>query len=220
MGLLSPLGDCDHPFPTISVPKPSDIDDLLLFTEKVALQVHVRHQALPAHIPKNENDWRSLIEAGEVVIARQQNERIAGFYVANHFALMCNSDELACMRAALNVMCNRWRLSGNRVGFGAEVVVGLEWQAMPLREEMLRTLLRTIGFRYRYLFTAVQKDDAAEMRALPCEGWHCFQEEDDTCYMMLDAAKALRLLASRLALWGHRKLRRVPDRPMCVFPAR
>jgi hypothetical protein len=51
-----------------------------------------------------------------------------------------------------------------------------------------------------------RKDDPIELQTLQLQGWRCFQEEDDVCYLMLDVAKALRGLASQIVL-------RMPPRP-------
>jgi hypothetical protein len=153
----------------------------------------------------NESDWRKLITAEDIVCAKTRDGRIAGIYATNQFSSVRDPATLAPIRAAHSVLCNRYKLSERNVSFGAVTLIDNTWQFSDLRSHLLRALLRQVGFRYRYLFTAVRKNSLSEMHLLPNEGWRCFHEEDDTCYMMLDVARALRQLASTLVL-------RIPNR--------
>jgi hypothetical protein len=180
----------------IEKPRLSDVHFLSDLIKRSSLNAGAQHE----HFPQNDSAWRSLIAAENIVIARTHDGRLAGFYATNQFALVHQPEELHRLRAAHNVLCNRFKLSDQKVSFGAQVLIDLPWQSSDLRPYLLRTLLRMVGLRYRFLFNVVKKDNLFEMRALPREGWRCFHEEDDTCYMMLDVAKALRLLASNLML--------------------
>ena len=141
-----------------------------------------------------------MIEAQDIVCAAARDGRLAGFYAANHFDLLNFEKERPQVRAAHNVLCNRFKLANQRVSFGAQAVVDPIAPNSNLRSQLLRGLLRSVGLRYRYLFTVVDKVNSAEMEALPAEGWRCFHEEDEACYMMLDVARALRSLATNLVL--------------------
>jgi hypothetical protein len=151
-----------------------------------------------------------LIEAEDIVCARMKDGRLAGFYAANQFDLIDYERERPQVRAAHNVLCNRFKLQANKVSFGAQAVMDLAPQNSNLRGQLLRELLRRVGLRFRYLFTEVQKADAVELQALEAEGWRCFHEEDEACYMMLDVAKALRTLASALILSERRNVNPIP----------
>jgi hypothetical protein len=159
-----------------------------------------------------EPNWRALIATGSVVIATE-SQTLAGVYLVDHYSLTYTGELLHDLRAARSVLCNRFKLSEENVAFGAEAVIAPEWQVGDLRSHLLRALLRTIGLRYRHVFRFCRKDDPAELETLKGEGWRCFQEEDETCYLMLDVAKALRGLASRLML-------RFPPRPAAAISAR
>jgi len=154
--------------------------------------------ALAKHLSITEQDWRRVIHSSSAVAAKTGSA--LGLYVADHYALAYDGERLRELQAARNVLCNRFKLSEHTVAFGADCVVAPAWRDTDLRSQMLRSLLRMIGFRRRHLFRFCQKNDPAELEALNAEGWRCFQEEDDYCYFVLDVAKALRGLSTRLAL--------------------
>jgi hypothetical protein len=188
-------------YETIETPRASDIPQLAALTRRLS--------TAPSEsllLPQTESAWRALIAAEDMACARTRDGRIVGCYLTNHFIQLCEPGDLPALRGAHGVLCNRFKLRNEIVSFGAQALIDISWQNTDLRPHLLRALLRHVGLRYRFLFTAVKKDDAPEMQVLPIEGWRCFHEEDDTCYMMLDVARALRLLASRLVL-------RIPQRP-------
>lgn len=184
------------PEPTIDVPRLHDIPRLVELTKRLSATAGLH----AFRCPQTESDWRLLIEAEDIVCARMKDGRLAGFYAANQFDLVDYEKDRPQVRAAHNVLCNRYKLQNNKVSFGAQAVVDLSPQHTNLRGQLLRELLRRVGLRFRYLFTEVQKANAVELQALTNEGWRCFHEEDEACYMMLDVAKALRSLASSLIL--------------------
>jgi len=167
----------------IAPPRLSDIPQLLVTAKALAL---------------TPEGWRSLIASGSVVAAKSQT--FSGLYVADHYSFAYEGERLQELRAARSVLCNRFKLEEESVGFGAEVVIAAEWQIGDLRAHLLRALLRNVGLHYRHLFRFCRKDNPAELETLKGEGWRCFQEEEENCYLMLDVAKALRGLASRLVL--------------------
>lgn len=177
---------------TIAAPRLSDLPAITQFIKRTA--------SIAGPNPLPESVVRSLLQAEDMVSARTHDGRILGYYAINHFALLGSDKSQPAIRAAHNVLCNRFKLPGQRVSFGADALIDISRQTSDLRAHLLRALLRHVGLRYRYLFTVIDKNDAFEMQALPAEGWRCFHEEDATCYMMLDIAKALRLLASSLIL--------------------
>lgn len=185
-----------------AVPRLHDIPQLQEFTARLTPGAGLQ----PLHCPRTEADWRKLIEAQDIVCATTREGRLAGFYATNHFDLLDFEKERPQVRAAHNVLCNRYRLPNQKVSFGAQAVADVTPQNVDLRSQLLRELLRSVGLRYRYLFTVVDKENSAEMRCLSAEGWRCFHEEDEACYMMLDVARALRSLATHLIL-------HFPDRP-------
>jgi len=150
------------------------------------------------HLGIDESGWRSLISGGEVVCATTSS--ITGLYLADHYSFGYEADRVRELQAARSVLCNRFKLAEEKVAFGAEAVIGPEWQGSDLRSHLLRALLRNVGLRYKHLFRFCRKDDPAELEALKSEGWRCFQEEDETCYLVLDVAKVLRELATKLLL--------------------
>jgi hypothetical protein len=180
----------------IDTPRLEDVPRLTELTRRLARTAETQS----FRCPQTDAAWRSLIEAEDMVCAKTRDGRLAGFYAANQFALVHSADELPAVRAAHNVLCNRFKLPNQKVSFGAQAVIDLSRQNSDLRSHLLRALLRHVGLRYRYLFTAIEKSDLSEMQILPREGWRCFHEEDDACYMMLDVAKALRSLATHLLL--------------------
>jgi hypothetical protein len=151
-------------------------------------------------------DWQSLISAGSVVCAKAPNGAVVGLQIANHYFFLHRDERIRPLRAALNVLCNRFKLTEASIVFGSQAVIVPEFCESDLRDHLLRSLLRSIGFRYRHLFSMCRKDDPIELQTLQLQGWRCFQEEDDVCYLMLDVAKALRGLASQIVL-------RMPPRP-------
>lgn len=173
----------------IETPHPSELANLIGFSKRPGL---------------DDSGWRSLIRAQTVVCAQTPSGQLAGVYVANHYALSEPDDRLQALRAAMNVLCNRFRLDPSSVAFGAEAFIpsagSPRMAAANLRAHLLRGLLRSVGLRYRYLFSFCPNQEGAELYARQNEGWRCFQEEDDGCYLMLDAAHTLRALASRLIL--------------------
>ena len=148
----------------------------------------------------NEAAWKSSIAVGDVVCAKARDGRVAGFYTANQYALIYGGEELRALRAAQSILCNRYKLAEENVSLGAQVVIDVPWQGSGLRPHLLRALLRNVGLRYRYLFSMVKKDNPRALASLPGDGWRCFHEEDDARYEMLNVARALRMLASRLVL--------------------
>jgi len=144
--------------------------------------------------------WRSLIADGNSVCAKDSSNQIVGFYAANHLRLISDDGQFHELRSAMNVLCNRFKLEANHIAFGAQSVVATSHEGSNLRAQMLRALLRNIGLRYQHLFTFCKKQNSGELDALLWEGWRCFQEEDEVCYLTLDAAKTLRRLASELLL--------------------
>jgi len=190
------------PEPLIDVPRLNDIPRLIELTKRLAATAGLHTY----RCPQTEPDWRLLIEAEDIVCARMKDGRLAGFYAANQFDLVDYEKDRPQVRAAHNVLCNRFKLPTKKVSFGAQAVIDLAPQHTHLRSQLLRELLRRVGLRYRYLFTEVPKENAAELQVLESEGWRCFHEEDEACYMMLDVARALRSLATHLVL-------HFPDRP-------
>jgi hypothetical protein len=180
----------------IDTPRLSDVPRLSDLTHGLARTVDTDS----FRCPQTEAAWRSLIQAEDIVCAKTRDGRLAGFYATNQFALLHSAEELPAVRAAHNVLCNRFKLPNQKVSFGAQAIIDLPQQNSDLRSHLLRALLRQVGLRYRYLFTVIGKNDLSEMQTLPREGWRCFHEEDDACYMMLDVAKGLRHLASQLIL--------------------
>lgn len=176
-----------HPL-TMGVLRSSDLTSLLAFTNKVVPSLSI-----------GEAQWRALIAAEYLVCARTPTGDIVGLYAANHLAFD-GSTHGTELRAVLNVLCNRFKLDEHTVAFGAVAAVDPRFGASSLRLHLLRALLRTVGLRCRHLFTFVNKNDLFEMNALPSEGWRCFFEEDDTCYMALNVSRTLRQLPSRLML--------------------
>ncbi len=174
----------------------SDLPSLLRFATRCSIEAP--HQRI--HMPAGENAWRSLISAGDVVCAKAADGHIAGVYATNQFAQTADAEALQQARAARNVLCNRFRYPEHSVAFGAVALVERRLPHSEVRLRMLRDLLRSAGYRYRCLFNVVEKTNQDEMNILPTEGWRCFHEEDDACYMMLDIAKSLRQLASSLVL--------------------
>ncbi len=174
----------------------ADLPSLSRFAKRCTIEAP--HQRI--HIPDDENAWRTLISSGNVVCARAADGHIAGVYTTNQFAHMESAVALQSARAARNVLCNRFRYSEESVAFGAAALVERRLPHAEVRLRMLRELLRSAGYRYRCLFNVVEKINQDEMNLLPAEGWRCFHEEDDACYMMLDVAKGLRQLASSLVL--------------------
>ena len=185
-----------NPELAIDTPRLSDISRLSELTHSPMRPA----EAQSFRSPHTEAEWRSLIQAEDIVCAKTREGRVAGFYATNQLALIHSTDELPEIRAAHNVLCNRFKLAHERVSFGAQSVIDLARQNSDLRSHLLRALLRNVGLRYRYLFTAVRKENQSELQLLPAEGWRCFHEEDHACYMMLDVARALRTLASQLTL--------------------
>ncbi len=146
----------------------------------------------------SENGWRALITSQHVVCAN--SVCLAGLYVADHYSFVYEGDRLRELQAARSVLCNRFKLNPENVAFGAEAVINPAWQGSDLRSHLLRALLRNVALRYRHAFRFCRKDDPAELENLNNEGWRCFQEEDEACYLVLDVAKALRGLATKLML--------------------
>ena len=167
----------------IASPRLSDVSQLLITAK---------------HFGIEESGWRSLIAGGDVVCATTSS--ITGLYVADHYSFTCEGDRLHELQAARSVLCNRFKLVEENVAFGAEAVIGPEWQGSDLRSHLLRALLRNVGLRYKHLFRFCLKSDPSELETLESEGWRCYQEEDKTCYLVLDVAKALRELATKLVL--------------------
>jgi hypothetical protein len=186
----------------IDTPRLSDVPQLTELTNRLARTTETQSFRCPLTAAA----WRSLIEAEEIVCAKTRDGRLAGYYATNQFGLLHSAEEQPAVRAAHNVLCNRFKLSDQKVSFGAMAVIDVSRQSSDLRSHLLRALLRHVGLRYRYLFTMIDKNDFSEMQMLPREGWRCFHEEDEACYMMLDVAKALRSLATHLVL-------RIPNRP-------
>jgi hypothetical protein len=187
----------------IGAPRLSDIPRIADLVKRSAVNATMHQVRFPA----NEDVWRSLFATQSIVCAKTRDGRIAGLYATNQFSLVYDADELLPLRAAQSVLCNRFKLLDKNVSFGSLAVIDLPWHNSDLREHLLRDLLRMVGLRYRCLFTVVKKDSLSEMQTLPREGWRCFHEEDDACYMMLDVAKALRSLATHLVM-------RIPNRPV------
>lgn len=154
--------------------------------------------AIAKQLGIDEGGWRTLIAGGDVVCATAS--RITGAYVADHYSFAYEGDRLRELQAARSVLCNRFKLIEEKVAFGAEAIIGAEWQGSDLRSHLLRALLRNVGLRYKHLFRFCRKDAPLELELLKLEGWRCFQEEDETCYLVLDVAKALRELATKLVL--------------------
>ena len=154
---------------------------------------------LPQSLPQAA--WQSAI-ARENVVCAWTNERLQmGAYVADHYSEAFEGDRLRTLQAAFNVMSNRLKLDEATVAFGARALISpIYLDAGDLRGHLLRALLRTVGLRYRHLFGFCSKQNPDELSALQQEGWRCFHEEDEMCYLTLDVAKTLRMLASRLAL--------------------
>ena len=154
---------------------------------------------LASALPLDECAWRSLIGAGNVICAIDPIGRPVAIYVVNHYPALYSGDQFHQFRSAFNVLCNRFRFSDTSVAFGAQQITtpGL---APELASHLLRAALRHIGFRYRHLFAICSKKRPAELSDLEQQGWRCFQEEDETCYLFLDIAKTLRRLASTLVL--------------------
>jgi hypothetical protein len=198
----------ETPEPVIETARPADIPRLVDFTSKRTMLPSQQWERLPV----GHASWQTLIKAHDLVCATAFDGTIAGYYAINQFSLVSEPSQLHELQSAHNVLCNRFRLSHSDVSFGAQVVIHPAWQLTDLRIHLLRALLRTVGLRFRYLFTEVRKNNADEMLILPREGWHCFHEEDEVCYMMLNVAKALRQLASRLLLL------RLPNRPESSLP--
>lgn len=169
----------------IEPPRPADLPNI----RKLAQELHL-----------DENAWRSLMAAKNVVCAKALGGMLAGLYVANHYPLAYTGDELHELRSGLNVFINRFKVADSSVAFGAQPVIAPDWQTGELRGHLLRALLRSVGLRYRHLFSFCRKDNPIELHALQAEGWRCYQEEDETCYMVMDVAKVLRGLASTLVL--------------------
>jgi hypothetical protein len=182
--------------PIIQTARPADIPRLIEFTQKLASIPGLPSERFPA----GPSSWQTLIKAQDVVCATAPDGRIAGYYAVNQLSLVYAGEQLQELRSAHSVACNRFRVENAHVSFGAQAAICPGSQPNDLRVLLLRSLLRTVGLRYRFLFTEVRKSNIEEMVALPREGWRCFHEEDDVCYMMLDVAKALRQLASRLVL--------------------
>ena len=174
----------------------SDLPSLLRFATRCTIEAP--HQRI--HMPAGEEAWRYLISSGDVVCAKGADGHIAGVYATNQFAKTQDAEALQSARAARNVLCNRFRYSEELVAFGSIALVERRLPHSEVRLRMLRELLRSAGYRYRCLFNVVEKSNPEEMNLLPLEGWRCFHEEDDACYMMLDIAKGLRQLASSLVL--------------------
>jgi hypothetical protein len=173
-----------------------EVPSLLRFTTRCSIEAP--HQRI--HLPAGEEAWRTLAAAGNAVCAKSRDGRIVAVYATNQFAPMQDAEVLQAARAAQNVLCNRYRYSPETVAFGAVTLVDRRLAQSEVRLRMLRELLRSVGYRYRCLFTVVEKTNQDEMNLLPAEGWRCFHEEDDACYMMLEVAKGLRQLASSLVL--------------------
>jgi hypothetical protein len=188
--------------PIIQTARPADISRLIEFTQKLASVPGLQSERFPA----GQSSWQTLIKAQDVVCATATDGRLMGYYAVNQLSLVYSTDELIELRSAHSVACNRFRVESANVSFGAQTAIYPGSQSNDLRVLLLRSLLRTVGLRYRFLFTEVNKNNVEEMAALPREGWRCFHEEDDVCYMILDVAKTLRQLASRLVL-------RLPNRP-------
>jgi hypothetical protein len=155
--------------------------------------------ALSKNLGFSEQAWHSLIDGGAAVCVRDSG-KIVGFYVVDHLALISKGERLHELQAAKNVLCNRFKLDESQIAFGAQAAIAAPYSGSPLRAQMLRALLRNVGLRYHHLFTFCGKQNPAELDTLQLEGWRCFQEEDEMCYLMLDVAKALRRLASELVL--------------------
>jgi hypothetical protein len=169
---------------------------LLRFSKRCALEA--RQQRL--HWPLTESLWDALVQSGDVVCARSGEGRILGYYAADQFRHLDDESSLAPARAARSVLCNRFKFAEQTVAFGAVALIETRLHNSDLRLRLLRELLRALGYRYRCLFNMVEKSNVEEIDAELREGWRCFHEEDDACYMMLDVAKALRQLASSLLL--------------------
>jgi hypothetical protein len=174
---------------------PSDVLELASLTEAGStLRVD-----LALRYP-NKETWRTLVAGENVVCARNERHRLVGLYAVNVLPAVFLGSELREARRALNKLSNRLKLADAAIGFGTLSCIATECQQSDLRLQLLRALLRMVGYRYRYLFDRVLKIDDAEIRWHSIEGWRCFHEEDEPSYLMLDAARALRLLASRLTL--------------------
>ena len=144
--------------------------------------------------------WRSLIADGNSVCAKDERNKIVGFSAANHLPLISDDGHLHEFRAAMAVLCNRFKLDEGHIAFGAQTVIAAPYETTNLRAQLMRALLRNIGLRYRDLFMFCKKQNSGELETLLWEGWRCFQEEDEVCYLTLDVAKTLRRLASELVL--------------------
>jgi hypothetical protein len=179
--------------PAIETARLADVPRLLEFTRKMSLAGKMSDR-----FPSDGSAWQSLIKSQDVVLAKDDDGNILGFYTVNQLSLTHESEELQAIRAAHNVVCNRFKLAHSTVSFGAQVLVDPACPDLQLRSLLLRGALRNVGLRYRYLFTILRKTDSHDMVLLPREGWRCFHEEDDVCYMMLDVAKTLRRLASAI----------------------
>jgi hypothetical protein len=162
-------------------PRPSDIPKLIAVAEGSGL---------------DGSAWRSLIAARNVICAKTVAGEIVGVCLANHYSLIYQGEEFHRLRAGFSVLCNRFRLSDTSIAFGAQIFVAAVHESTELRGHLLQELLRAVGLRYHHLFRSCRKDNSFGLR-LQEEGWRCFQEEDETCYLMLDVAKTLRGLASR-----------------------
>jgi hypothetical protein len=163
-------------------PRPADIPKLAQLTKNSGL---------------DDSAWRSLIAARNVVCAKTPEGKIVGACIANHYSLIHRGEDFRNLRAGLNVLCNRFKLADTAIAFGALTFVAAAHESTELRSHLLQELLRAVGLRYHHLFRSCRKNSPLELHLLEEEGWRCFQEEDDTCYLMLDVAKTLRGLASR-----------------------
>jgi hypothetical protein len=164
----------------------------------------------PADIPKlaqlakhsglDDSAWRSVLAARNAICAKTPEGKIVGLCIANHYSLIYHGEEFRNLRAGLNILCNRFKLADTAIAFGAQTFISAAHGSAELRGHLLQELLRAVGLRYHHLFRSCRKDDSLELHLLQEEGWRCFQEEDDTCHLMLDVAKTLRGLASRFVL--------------------
>lgn len=166
---------------TIEIPTIENIPQIRNLNQKFLIThlTDTEKQGGFIRIEYTENELKRIIEAKEIVIAKEEN-KIVGYYLIGR-----KSDSVVLTyqhNKAIN-LANEQALLTEKIGYGCQVCIETNYRNNGLFAKMLIDLTKLVKQKYTYLLCSVSDDNVISMNAHRNNGWKIIESAEPTKYL-------------------------------------
>ena len=167
---------------TIEIPTLENIEQIRNLNQKYLIThlTDTEKQGGYIRIEYANNELKKIIEAKEIVVAKDEN-KIIGYYMIGRKS---DSVALTYQHNKAITFANDNMLASTSIGFGCQVCIDKNYRNNGLFSMMLKNLITIIKNKYSFLLCSVSDDNAVSYNSHINNGWKLIDSIDTTKYFI------------------------------------